>query len=154
MKRIHTLDRCRALNECKERIPLTPYEYQKILDLAVDCPLAGMPFDQGSYLYPLQIPLSPQVRALNIDSEIYSVSLILNLARFVGIIGDTELKSAVLEHPGAILFAVGNIVKKYKGESTYHNLRPRGWLVVIDPEYFQRNGSTNAKKKIISKKGK
>ena len=154
MKRIHTLDRCRALNESKERIPLTPYEYQILLDLATDCPLAGMPFDQGSYLYPLQIPLSPQVRLLSSDSEVYSVSVKLNFTKFVGIIGDLELKSAVIKHPGAILFAVGNIVKKIKGESTYHNLRPRGWLVVIDPDYFKRNGGKKPNKKQTSKKGK
>ena len=154
MKRIYTLNRCRALNESKERIPLTPYEYEIVLDLAVDCPLAGMPFDQGSYLYPLQIPLSPQVRGLSNGSEVYSVSLKLNFTKFVGIIGDLELKSAVIDHPGAILFAVGNIVKKIKGESIYHNLRPRGWLVVIDPDYFKRNGAKKPSRKKISKKAK
>ena len=154
MKRVHTLDRCRALNESKERIPLTLYEYQILLDLAVDCPLAGMPFDQGSYLYPLQIPLTPQVRVLSKDSEVFSVSLKLNFTKFIGLIGNLELKSAVIEHPGAILFAVGNIVKKIKGESTYHNLRPRGWLIVVDPEYFKRIGVKKPSRKKTSKKAK
>lgn len=147
MKRVYTLDRCRALNKSKGRIPLTPYEYKILLELAVDCPLAGMPFDQVSYLYPLQIPLSPQVRILSNDDEIFSVSLRQNFSKFVGIIGNLELKSAVTEHPGAILFAVGNIIKKIKGENTYYNLRPRGWLVVVDPEYFKRIGTKKTSRK-------
>ena len=130
--------RCRALDRNKERTPLTPFEYKKILELAVDCPLAGMPFDQVSYLYPLQIPSPVRMHDLNAESNVFSITLKQNFTSFIGVIGDLELKSAITNHPGAILFAVGNIVKKIKNERTYFNLKPRSWLIVVDEESFKR----------------
>lgn len=138
MKRIHTLDRCRAVAAFKEKSPLVSYEYERILELAIDCPLAGMPFDQASNLYPLFIPLSPQIRQLNSNPEVVSITLRFDTNQFIGIIGDSELKTAILTHPGAILFVVGNITKKVKGEHNYQNLRPRGWIIVLDREYRKR----------------
>ncbi len=152
MEKIHILDRCRALTECKGRTPLTTYEYKKILELAIDCPLAGMPFDEVSYLYPLLIPTTPQARSLSTDSEVISISLRQNYTKFISVIGDMELKTNVMAHPDAILFAVGNIIKKIKGEKTYFNLRPRGWLIIVDPEYSKRQGRKKLRKKKTSKK--
>lgn len=138
MKRIHVLDHCRAMEMFKGKAPLTAYEYERILELAVDCPLEGMPFDQVRYLYPLQVPQVPQIRTFSEEPEVISASLRLNFSKFVSVIGGKDLKKAITDYPGAVLFVVGNITEKLKGEVVYHNLRPRGWLIVMDREYRKR----------------
>jgi len=138
MKRVHVLDHCRAMEMFKGRAPLTAYEYERILELAIDCPLEGMPFDQVRYLYPLQVPQKPQIRIFSEEPEVVSVSLLLNFSQFVSVIGGKDLKKAIMDYPGAVLFAVGNIIEKLKGDVVYHNLRPRGWLIVMDGEYRKR----------------
>jgi len=143
MKRVHVLDHCRAMEYFKGKAPLTTYEYERILKLAVDCPLEGMPFDQVRYLYPLLIPLLPQLRTFSVEPEVISASLRLNFSKFVSVIGGKDLKKAITDHPGAVLFAVGNIVDKQKGDAVYHNLRPRGWLIVMDREYRKRMADKN-----------
>ncbi len=150
MKRVHILDHCKAMDVFKGKAPLTTYEYDRILDLAVDCPIEGMPFDQVRYMYPLLIPLEPQFRIFSEEPEVVSVSLRLNFSKFVSVIGGKDLKKAVTDHPGAVLFGVGNIVEKQKGDVVYYNLRPRGWLIVMDREYRKRM----ADKKLGRKKGK
>ena len=152
MKLVHKLERCRAIDQYKEKAPLTAHEYDRLLEMAVDCPLTGMPFDKASFLYPLFIPPSPQIRILCEDPEVISVSLRFNFSQFIGLVGNRDLKETVLAHPGAVLFAAGNIIKKEKGTHTYLNLRPRGWLIVEDYEYRESvtENITKHKKKSLS----
>ena len=138
MKRVHVLDHCQAMELFKEKAPLTSYEYERMLELAVDCPLEGMPFDKVRYLYPLLIPLMPQLRTFSEDPEVISTSLRLNFSKFVSVVGGKDLKKAIVDHPGAILFVVGKIVDKQKKDVVYHNLKPRGWLIIMDREYRKR----------------
>ena len=138
MKRTYVLDHCRAMEIFKGKAPLTAYEYERILELAVDCPLEGMPFDQVRYLYPLLIPLLPLFRTFSEEPKVISTSLRLNFSKFVSVIGGKDLKKAITDHPGAVLFVVGNIIDKQKGDVVYFNLRPRGWLIVMDREYRKR----------------
>ncbi len=128
MKRIHILDHCRAMELFKGKAPLTAYEYERILELAVDCPLEGMPFDQVRYLYPLQVPQIPQIRIFSEEPEVVSVSLRLNFSKFVSVIGGKDLKKAITDYPGTILFAVGNIAACYSGNTAH-----RMFALVYDP---------------------
>jgi hypothetical protein len=138
MKKVHVLDHCRVMEIFKGKMPLADYEYERILEMAIDCPLEGMPFDQISYLYSLQVPLLPKLRTFSEDPEVVSASLRLNFSKFVSVIGGKDLKKAIIDHPGAVLFVVGSIIEKIKGDNAYYNLRPRGWLIVVDREYRKR----------------
>jgi hypothetical protein len=92
MTRILQLRSCRALRELKGQQPLTDIEYQRLAQLAEDCPLAGEHFDEVSWLYPLRIPLDTKVRILDAETGIISALVILNRNQFVGLIGDHEFK--------------------------------------------------------------
>jgi hypothetical protein len=129
MNRVLKMDNCRALRELKGQQPLTESEYQRLDQLAEECPLVGEHFDEVSTVYPLQIPIEPKVRLLDETNHIVSVVVLLNRNQYVGVIGDKELEDAYLTYPGGFLYCVGELEKKIKGEMTFWNLRPRGWKV-------------------------
>jgi len=129
MNRLLQLRSCRALRELKGQQPLTDLEYQRLAQLAEDCPLAGEHFDEVSWLYPLRIPLEPKVRILDAEMGIVSVLVILNRNQFVGLIGDHELEEIYQANPGGFLFCVGELEKKIKDTIIFWNLRPRGWKI-------------------------
>lgn len=129
MNHILTLKSCRALGELKGKEPLTDQEYGNLAQLAETCPLQGEHFDEVSWLYPLRIPLEPKVRILDARDHTISVLVIYNKSTCVGLIGDAELEIHYTKYPGALIFAVGEIMAKTKDGAEYKNLRPRGWMV-------------------------
>jgi hypothetical protein len=132
--RVVLVSHCRAFLELKDRAPLTSEEWGRFRNLIVDCGLKGIPFDDVSYLYPLQIPSKPRVQVLQDVPRVVSISTLYDRTGFVGVIGDKELEDHYLAHPSAFIYAVGKLEKCKKNEKEYTNLRPRGWLVVqIEP---------------------
>jgi hypothetical protein len=129
MNHILTLKSCRALGELKGKEPLTEQEYAILAQLAESCPLQGEHFDEVSWLYPFRIPLEPKVRLLDDREHTISALVIYNKSTCVGLIGDAELETHYLRYPGALIFAVGEIMAKMKDGKEYKNLRPRGWMI-------------------------
>jgi hypothetical protein len=148
MKRVYQLPRCRVLLDLKEKTPLIKEDYEKVLAMIPECPMKGIPFDDVSFLYPLQVVGSPRFTVLNEAPRVVSLLVKYNLSTLAGIIGEEELESTVMKHPNAIIYAVGKMSTKEKEGRTYHNLRPRGWLLV------EEQGSTvsRSKSKKSSKK--
>jgi GTP-binding protein EngB required for normal cell division len=114
----------------KDRTPLTPAEWKEFRQKIGDCGLKGLPFDDVSYLFPLQIPSKLRVQVLQEKPRIVSVLTIYDRTGLVGVIGDGELENYYLNHSGAFIFAVGKMDKCKKNDKEYLNLRPRGWLLV------------------------
>lgn len=123
------LARCRALEELRAGRPLAPHEYKRLRGMVADLDLGGAPFDEVSHAYPLMVPREPRVRVFAEDPRCVSVGLRLAGRGFVGVVGDATFEAACLAHPGSIVFAVGRLEERSKGDRTYLNLRPRGWLV-------------------------
>lgn len=129
MNRILDLKSCRALCELKGKEPLTEEEYTHLTEMAESCPLQGEHFDEVSWLYPLRIPLEPKTRILDATDHTISAFVLYNKTCCVGLIGDDELEALYLTHPGALIYAVGEIITKVKENVEYKNLRPRGWML-------------------------
>ena len=150
MKKILVVDHCKALTKLREKTPLTEREYEKLLELVLECPIEGMPFNTQSQMYPLEIQKTPIIRQFSEDPYVVSVTLRWNSGDLVSVIGDRELETAVLKNPKGIIFAVGRIYKRIKENRTYLNLRPRGWILVLDKiaaEEQKRLEKSKAKKK-------
>ncbi len=120
----------RALAERKARRPLTADEYARLHAQVPEVGLDGAPFDEASWVYPLEIPPAPRVVVLDEDPRRVSVGLANGKGRFVGVVGDAAFESACLNHPGAFVYAVGRVVERRKDDRAYLNLRPRGWVLV------------------------
>jgi hypothetical protein len=128
--RVVIVNSCRAFQELKDRSPLTEVEWQRFRAQIIECGLKGLPFDEVSYIYPLQIPSKPRVQLLQESPRTISVLGIYDRSNCVGIIGDSELESYYLTHIGAFIYVVGKLDKCKKNDKEYLNLRPRGWLIV------------------------
>ena len=123
------LKQCRALDEVKANRKLTASEYKRFRGMVKDVGLEGASFDRVSWVYPLVIPADPRVTVFSEEPRCVSIGLILEKRGFVGVVGDADLEAACLSHAGSFLYVVGKIEEKRKGERTYLNMRPRGWLV-------------------------
>ena len=123
------LKQCRALDEVKATRKLTASEYRRFRGMVKDVGLEGASFDKVSWVYPLFIPSEPRVTVFSEEPRRISIGLVLEKRGFVGVVGDADLEAACLSHAGSFLYFVGKIEEKRKGERTFLNVRPRGWLV-------------------------
>ena len=130
IERIVKVTRCRVYTELKDRTPLNAEEWDQFRNQIVECGLKGIPFDDVSYVLPLQIPLKPRVQVLQEQPRTVSVLTIYDRTNLVGVIGNEELETIYQAHLGAFIFAVGKLEKCKKNDREYINLRPRGWLLV------------------------
>lgn len=128
--RVITMSSCRVFLELKDRSPLTEEEWQRFRGQIADCGLKGLPFDEVSYVYPLQIPAKIRIQVLQEAPRVVSVLGIYDRTTCVGIIGDSELEEYYSQHAGSFIFVVGKLEKCKKNDKEYFNLRPRGWLIV------------------------
>lgn len=132
MEKVLIVEHCKSLIKLREKSPLSEREYEKLIELVLECPIEGMPFDEQSQIYPLEIQKHPIIRRFSEEPYVVSVTLRWNSGDLVSVIGDQEFESAVLGNPKGIVFAVGRIYKRIKESRTYLNLRPRGWLLILD----------------------
>ena len=146
MNRIIKLPSCRALLELKNKEPLSESEYAKLRDVIPECCLAGEPFDEVSWVYPIRIPKVPKVFVLQEDPYVVSVWGTLNRNIFVSVIGDEELANCYRENSGAFIFAVGTIKEKVKEGKAFRDLRPRGWVLVVIEDPTPVRGKSKGKK--------
>jgi hypothetical protein len=123
--------------ELKDRSPLTEDEWVRFRGLISECGLKGMPFDDVSYVYPLQIPQHPRVRVLQESPRVISALGLYDRSLCIGIVGDAEFERHYAAHSSAFVYVVGKYEKVLKDNREFYNLRPRGWVIVeIDPKTF------------------
>ena len=130
IERLITLPTCRAFMELKDRSPLTEVEWGRFRGFISECGLKGMPFDDASYVYPLQIPQHPRVRVLHESPRVISALGIYDRSVCIGIVGDAEFERHYSAHAGAFVYVVGKYEKVLKDNREFYNLRPRGWVIV------------------------
>ncbi len=132
------LPSARALEERKARQAMSPADYERLAGLIPEMGLEGAAFDSVSRVYPLEVPASPRATVLAENPRRVSIGLLNDHGQYVGVIGDTVFEEACVACPGALLYCVGKITERTKGDRVYLNLRPRGWVrvevVLRDPE--------------------
>ncbi len=128
--RVVRLLTCRASIELQARRPLTPTEEDQFRAAIPGVGLAGAPFDDASFIYPLRIPREPRVVVLGEAPRRVSLRVLYKQGLCVGVVADPELEAAYTTHPGSFLYVVGALQEHKKGDKTFLDVRPRGWFVV------------------------
>ena len=144
---------CRAQIEVQARRPLTPAEEERFRAAILDVGLAGEPFDEASFIYPFQIPADPYVVVLGEAPRRVSVRVRYKQGLCVGVVAGEELEAAYLAHPGTFLYVVGAIQERQKGERSFLDVRPRGWLIVeVGPDTESAASPTKTRQSRARKK--
>lgn len=129
-QKVMYLKTCKAQRERDCLGPLSLDEFNRMKELIPGCPLEGQQFDELNNLYPFLIPKKAVIHCLSEVDGVYAAGVQYNRKKFVMVSGDLEMVEAYKMNLGEFMFVVGKIYEKVKGEMTFYNVRPRGWIIV------------------------